>query len=164
MKRGSLQLVRLAGASLVLGAVALTTGVTPVAGAGGKKDESQVKLAATATKLDAEGRQVVTISVNVNSGWHIYANPVQFKDLEAVQTTVKITSANKLHEVKISYPPGKRHTLDKDTFYIYEGKIEITAIVKRAGGDVEPLDVSVKYMSCTDKVCKMVEQVTLQVK
>lgn len=155
--------VRLAGVSAVLAALALALGGQPAVSAQGKK-ESQVKLAATATKPDSEGRQVVTITMDINKGWHAYANPVKFEDLEAAQTSIKITSAKKLQDVQIKYPEGMRHVDGKDTYYVYEGKVEIQATVKRAPGDTGPLDVSVKYMTCNDKTCLPPEQVTLQVK
>jgi DsbC/DsbD-like thiol-disulfide interchange protein len=157
-------LLRLGGASVVFLALAVAIGGAPALGAGGKKTESQVKLTALASKIDADGRQVVTITMDINSGWHAYANPVQFEDLEAAQTTVKISSATKLQEVKVKYPEGKRHTVGKDTYFAYEGKIEITAAIKRAAGDTGPLDVTVKYMTCNKTMCLPPEQVKLQVK
>jgi DsbC/DsbD-like thiol-disulfide interchange protein len=162
----SLPFVRLAGFSLLLGAVTTVASVATVASAGGKKQESQVKLTATAGKIDAEGRQVVTITMDINPPWHAYANPVKFEDLEAVQTTVKITSAAKLPDVKIKYPPGKLQIDGKDKYYIYEGKVEIQAVVQRTPGDTGPLEVSIKYMTCNDvtKMCLLPEQVKLQVK
>jgi DsbC/DsbD-like thiol-disulfide interchange protein len=162
---GIMTFARLAGVSVSLFALALAVGGGPLARAGGgKKQESQVKLSATASKVDADGHQVVTVIMDINSGWHAYANPVEFDQLENAQTVVKITSANKLQEVKINYPAGKRHVDGKDSFFIYEGKVEIQATVKRAPGDTGPLDVSVKFMTCNDKTCLPPEQVKLQVK
>jgi DsbC/DsbD-like thiol-disulfide interchange protein len=154
--------MRLAGAAVILAALAVLIGGTPVS-AGGKK-ESKVKLSASATKSDAEGRQVVTISMEIDKGWHTYANPVQNEDLVNAQTTVKITGANKLQDVKISYPEGKRKIDGKESYFQYEGKIEIQATIKRAAGDTGPLDVSVKFMSCNDSMCLPPEEVTLKVK
>jgi DsbC/DsbD-like thiol-disulfide interchange protein len=156
--------LRLASVSLLLGTAALLLGSNPAARAGGKKEESKVKLTATASPIDKEGKQVVTISMEIDKGWHAYANPVQFEDLEGAQTTVKITGANKLQDVKIDYPTGKRETVGKDTYFIYEGKVEIKATVKRAAGDSGPLDVSVKFMTCNKNMCLPPEQVKLQVK
>jgi DsbC/DsbD-like thiol-disulfide interchange protein len=157
-------LVRLAGASVVLLALAVVIGGPPALGAGGKKTESQVKLTATASKIDGDGRQVVTITMDINKGWHAYANPVQFELLEEAQTKVNISSATKLQEVKIKYPEGKRYVEGKDTYFAYEGKVEITATIKRAAGDTGPLDVTVKYMTCNKTMCLPPEQVKLQVK
>jgi DsbC/DsbD-like thiol-disulfide interchange protein len=164
-KASTFRLVQLTGVSLVLSGVALVFGGTADAKAGDKKVPSQVKLTATAAKPDADGRQVITITMNINKDWHAYANPVQCEDLEAVQTTVKIASANKI-QVKISYPEGKRNGNGKLTHYIYEGKVEIQAIVTRAPGDTGALEVSVKYVTCNDvtKQCCPLEQVKLQVK
>jgi DsbC/DsbD-like thiol-disulfide interchange protein len=160
----AVSILRLAGVSLLLAAVALLLTGTPVAGAGGKKEPSKVKLTATAGPVDKDGNQVVTITMDIENKWHAYANPVKFEDLEAAQTIVSIDSATKLQSVKIDYPEGKRTVEGKDTYYIYEGKVEIRATVKRAAGDVGPLDVSVKYMVCSGSMCLPPEQVKLQVK
>jgi DsbC/DsbD-like thiol-disulfide interchange protein len=160
----AVSVLRLASVSLLLGAVALLLVGTPVVGAGGKKEPSKVKLTATAGPLAKDGTQVVTITMDIEKDWHAYANPVKFEELEAAQTTVSIASGTKLQAVNIDYPEGKRETVGKDTYYVYEGKVEIKATVKRAAGDVGPLDVSVKYMVCNKSMCLAPEQVKLQVK
>jgi DsbC/DsbD-like thiol-disulfide interchange protein len=155
--------LRLAGLSLLLGAAALILGGGPRASAGDKK-ESKVKLTAKATAPDKDGTQTVTITMEIEKDWHTYANPVLNEDLEAAQTTVKVTSSGKLQDVKVAYPPGKRYVEGKDTMQVYEGKVDIVATVKRAPGDTGPLDVSVKYMVCNKSMCLPPEQVKLQVK
>jgi hypothetical protein len=156
---------RLAGIAMLLFALAVGDGSFASAG-GGKKYESPVKVSASASKLDADGQQVVTIAMDINGDFHTFANPVQMEELESSQTVVKITSANKLQEVKINYPAGKRQTVGKDSFFIYEGKVEIQATVKRAPGDAGPLDVSVKFHALNHKylICYPPERVKLQVK
>ena len=140
----------LAAALLLAGALAAAVGV-PAAGAGGKK--SYVKVDAKATKPDAEGRQVVTVTLDIEKPWYAYANPVGQEDLEQSQTQVKIASkGGKLEEAKIEYPPGKPK---KDSvvgdYRIYEEKVQITGLVRRAKGDTGPLEVTVKYMTCHPK-------------
>lgn len=155
--------LRMAAVSVLLAALAVIVGGEPAAPAAQKKP-SKAKLAATATKPDADGRQTVTITMEIEKTWHAYANPVKFEELDGVETTVKITSASKLQDVQIKYPEGKRHVDGKNTYYIYEGKVEILATVKRAPGDTGPLDVSVKYMTCDATMCLPFEQVLLKVK
>jgi len=132
----------------------------------GKKELSPTKVTATATKPDADGQQVVTVTMTIESPWYAYANPVGLEDLEGAQTTVKIASkAGKLEDVKIEYPPGK---LKKDTlvgnYKVYEEKVSIKGTVRRAKGDTGPLDVTVKYMTCNPKgVCLPPETAKLTV-
>ena len=161
---GGARMVALAGISVALGALALALPSSAVV-AGGKKDESQVKFSASATKPDKDGRQKVTITMDINSGYYAYANPVNNEDLEPAQTVVKIAGAKKLEEVKVDYPQGKKKLTGDLSYNTYEGKVEITANVKRAAGDTEPLDVTVKFSVCNVKgFCLPPEQVKLQVK
>lgn len=133
--------------------------------AGGKKIESQAKLASSAGKIGSDGKQIVTITMEINKDWYAYANPVKNEDLEAAQTIVKITAGAKLQKVDIFYPAGKQKTIDKDKFHIYEGKVEITATVQRAAGDTSPLTVDVQFSTCNVKgICLPTENVKLVVK
>ena len=60
---GGARMMVLAGISLALSALALALPSSAVV-AGGKKDESQVKFSASATKPDKDGRQKVTITIH----------------------------------------------------------------------------------------------------
>ncbi|MCI0638357.1 MAG: protein-disulfide reductase DsbD N-terminal domain-containing protein [Gemmataceae bacterium] len=133
--------------------------------AGGKKSDAEVKVTAKGAKPDASGKQVVTISLVHNKGWHSYANPVGNEDFENAQTEVKITAKTKPEKVKIEYPEGKLHK-DKvvGDYKIYEDKVEIKAVVQRAAGDSGPLEVSVRFMACHEKgVCLLPATVKLKV-
>jgi hypothetical protein len=78
---------------------------------------------------------------------------------------VIVASADKLQEVKIKYPPGKRMTLLGDmVFYVYEGKIEIKAFVKRMAGDTAPLDITVTCFPRNDLKTFLPETRKLQIK
>lgn len=118
-----------------------------------RKSDSLVKVDATADKPDADGKQTVTLTLEIDRGWHIYANPVDNEDLASVQTVVSIASKGKLDEVKIEYPAGKQEG-EKDLKYkVYEDKVVIKARVKRAKGNNDPLEVTIKLQACNDKTC-----------
>jgi DsbC/DsbD-like thiol-disulfide interchange protein len=131
---------------------------------GVKKSDSVVKVTATADKPDADGKQIVTVVLNHDAGWHTYANPVGQDDLANAQTTITVNAKTKPEDVKVEYPPGK---LIKDKivgdYKVYEEKTSIKAIVKRAKGDTSPLEVSVKFQACTDKQCLLGSTVKLTV-
>ncbi len=115
------------------------------------KTETVVKISATADKPDDAGNQTVTITLDIDKPWYIYANPVGNDMLAPIQTTVKVLS--KVEDAKITYPPGK---LKKDTvgdYSIYEGKMVIKAQVKRVKGDTGPLEYSVKIQACDKDSC-----------
>jgi len=144
----------LAGALALLAGLALVTG-GPRAFAQAKKSDSVVKVSATAPKPADDGKQVVTVTLDVKEGWYIYANPVGLADFEDNQTVVKV-EAKKPAKVKVSYPEGKE-VKDKvvGSYKTYEGKVTIKATVQRAKGDSGPLDVKVKFQACSDvtKTC-----------
>jgi hypothetical protein len=119
-----------------------------------KKSDAVVKIKATADKPGPDGKQPVTITLDVEAPWHLYANPVGNPDQVASQTTVAITAKVKPKEVKIDYPPGK---LVKDKvvgdYKVWEGKVTIKAQVTRAKDDTSPLEITLKFQSCNDKSC-----------
>ncbi len=117
------------------------------------KSDKAVKIAAKANKPDADGNQTVTLTLEVEKPYHIYANPAGNDSLKSVQTTVRFTT--KLDgDPKVEYPAGK---LVKDEvtgdYRTYEGTVTIKAQVKRVKGDDSPLALTVKIQACDDKSC-----------
>ena len=119
-----------------------------------KKSDTVVKAEAKADKIAADGTQVVTVTLTIDKGWHLYANPVGNEDLVDNQVVVSVSSKNKLQDVKVEYPAG---SLVKDKtvgdYKTYEDKVTITATVRREKGDTEPLDVTVKIQACSKTTC-----------
>src|SRR5262249_38417155 len=82
---------------------AIALGLAGAPQEGGKKSDAMVKTTAEAAPADAAGKQVITITMSIEPGWHIYANPVGQEDLESVQTDVKLEPKSQLDEVKVEY-------------------------------------------------------------
>lgn len=124
--------------------------VTPAAPAQ-KSSGDVVKASVAVEKPDASGKQVVTITLDVDSRYHIYANPVGLEDLASNQTVVT-GGKGAAGGVKVEYPAGE---LKKDKivgdYRIYKGKVTIKAAVQRAGAD--PVELTVKVQACSDKAC-----------
>jgi hypothetical protein len=127
------------------------------ADAGGKlgKSDTKVKATATATKAGADGKQTVTITLNIEKGWHLYANPVNHNKefLDQNRTVVKIAAKEKLKSVKVTYPEGKLKTQDDDKYDVYTDVVKIEAEVVRARGDTSPLEISIDVNACNKSVC-----------
>ncbi|MFL5327700.1 MAG: protein-disulfide reductase DsbD N-terminal domain-containing protein [Gemmataceae bacterium] len=138
--------------TILIALVALVCGAD--APSTGKKSADVVKLKATSTKPDANGKQTITVVLTIDKSWHIYANPVGSDDLSSVQTVVNLTSTGKLEDVSIDYPHGK---LIKDpivgNYAVYENEVTIKATVKRPAGSKEDLEVTAKIQACSDKSC-----------
>ena len=137
--------------SVVAALLAAVLAIAPgKAAAQGVTSDKVVKATATASKPDAEGNQAVTITLEIEKPFHLYANPVGQKDLKSVQTTVKFPTDVKV--VKIDYPAGTLHK-DKDVgdYKVYEGKATIKAVVRPIKGS--PLKFSVKIQACDSRRC-----------
>jgi DsbC/DsbD-like thiol-disulfide interchange protein len=130
-----------------------------------KSSADKVKIETSVGKIAADGTQEVTFTLNVEDGWHLYANPVNNEDLTSAQTTITITGKAKPKDVTIDYPKGK--VIEDKTlgnYSTYEGKIVIKAKVTRAKDDTGALDVTIKLQACDEKLCLPPSKVKLEVK
>ncbi len=127
------------------------------------KKPDPVKVEAKAGKLGDNGEQTITVTLNIDKGWHIYANPVGNEDLEGADTTVKIAGKGLSKVVKITYPPGKEESSVLGKYKAYTTQAVVTAVVQRVQADTEALEVSVQYQACDDKQCLLPKTVKLKV-
>jgi uncharacterized protein len=116
-----------------------------------KKSDAVVRIKTDAGKPNADGTTTVHVSLTIDKGWHIYANPPGQEDLADTATTITVGGGAKAEAV--DYPPGK---LVKDKaigdYKVYEDTVTITARVRRpaSGG---PIDLAVKIQACNDTKC-----------
>jgi uncharacterized protein len=120
----------------------------------GKKTESIVKVKAKADKPATDGTQTVTVTLTIEKGWHVYANPPGNDDLKSSQTIITVNGADKPTTTKTTYPKSKKikDALVGD-YEIYEGTAEVKVTIKRALGSNGLLEASVKCQACNDKSC-----------
>jgi DsbC/DsbD-like thiol-disulfide interchange protein len=133
-------------------AVVMVLGVSGIVLAADSADK--VKMTAVADKPAADGTQVITITLDIEKEWHLYANPVGSDMLATAATKITVAQGkDELKDVKIDYPKGKFvKDADVGDHYTYEGKVEIKATVKRPSG-AGPLTVSVKMQACDKSTC-----------
>ncbi len=116
---------------------------------GGKKSDSVVKVKAKLDKAPA-GKAVVVLTLDIQPGWHLYANPVGLEDLESSQVVVKFANA----AAKIEYPVGKVITdVTLGNYNVYEDTVAIRATIDRAAGDTSPIEITVRLQACDAKTC-----------
>jgi uncharacterized protein len=148
-------------AAAFLAGLTAFTGLAP-AQAAPLKSDSVVKATADAGKPDADGKQVVTLTLAIDRGWHLYANPVGSEDFASVQTTVKVKAKGPLDNVKIAYPAGKEvKDATLGAYKVYEDKATITITANRAKGDDSPLELTIKVQACNEKTCLLPAEVKL---
>lgn len=145
---------------LILALPALLVGT----GHAGMKSDSQVKAAIEASKPDAEGKQVITITLDVNKGWYIYANPIDNKDFLPNQTNLRVLAGKKEVEAKFDFPPGVTKTVGKESYKVWKDKITIKAHVVRPA-DVKEMEIHVRLSSCSEAemICLIPATVRLKV-
>jgi DsbC/DsbD-like thiol-disulfide interchange protein len=142
--------------SVRLFTLALVAGLTltAVRATAAETSADKVKITPEAKAPDTEGNQVVTLTLEVEKGWHLYANPVGNEMLEESQVVVTATAKEKPESVTVEYPAGevvKDKTLGD--FKAYFGKVTIKAKVRRAKGDTSPLQVTIRLNACDEKMC-----------
>jgi len=128
----------------------------PAPGGDAKRSDSVVSATASVEPKvpGADGKQVVTVDLKIESGWHIYANPPGVDDLAPVQTTVNVSAKVKPRQIKIDYPEGK--LIDDPAvgkYKVYEDKAAIKATVVRGTGDTGPLEITIRFQACNEKTC-----------
>lgn len=140
---------------LVLGALVLAGARLE---AQGKGSEGVVKATASIKKVGAD--TFLTVTLVVEKGWHIYANPPGNDDLKPVATTVTLQGGAKGEAV---YPAGKQ-VIDPvvGNYRVYEGTEEIR--VKLAAANTGPVKVLAFFQACNEKSCLQPSKVMLETK
>jgi DsbC/DsbD-like thiol-disulfide interchange protein len=150
---------------LLVGALALAAPFGDPLLAQAKKSDSKVKAVVKAGKPDADGNQTIDVILNIEAGWHLYANPVGNETFAEAKTIVTVSGKAKPRAVKITYPKGKlyRDEVLKEAFFVYEGQVTIPVQVQRAAGDTGPLQVMVQVNACDEKQCLQTGKINLTV-
>jgi DsbC/DsbD-like thiol-disulfide interchange protein len=153
------------GLCTALALIAMTMAWHSDAQAGGKSD-SKVKASAKATKAGADGKQTITITLEIEKGWYIYGNPVGAEDFDGNKTNVAVSAKEKV-VASVKYPEAKvkveKIGKEELRINIYEDKVIITAQVTRTMGDASPLQISIDVNSCNKGTCLAPGKVKLTV-
>ena len=106
------------------------------------------------------GREVdAVISVTIQEGWHIYANPTKIPELKP--TTLKLASASEgaATLADVMYPAGESKILGStgaEKVPLYEGTVKIKARIRVAADakpGSKPLKFELSYQACNDRLC-----------
>jgi uncharacterized protein YyaL (SSP411 family) len=103
----------------------------------------------------ADGLESFFLKINVEKGWHIYANPVGNKDLLDSATQVEMLIDGKVVEHSgIAFPKGTAKTEKDGAYDTYEGEQTITIRLNRdQTKNAKSVAVRVKVVACDDKTC-----------
>ncbi|MCS6978162.1 MAG: protein-disulfide reductase DsbD N-terminal domain-containing protein [Gemmatales bacterium] len=136
-----------------------------------KQDQSdpvsaQAVLKKRQTGTDGKETWSVEVVLEIEKGWHIYANPAG--DEVFVPTVVTVGGIAK-DDVEVAYPKGIVHRDEtiQVVAYHYEGKTVIPVTVRRplvnGKPDPQPLEITVRYQACSDLRCLAPKTVKLTV-
>jgi DsbC/DsbD-like thiol-disulfide interchange protein len=122
----------------------------------GQKEIITAKTYFSTDKLVPDQESLVAVEIEVQKGWHIYANPALPDYVYPTKLTITGTQGTKLESVQ--YPAGKRFEdpVAKEVMSVYDGKVIIWAKVKApatAAGMEEELTIIVDHQGCDDKQC-----------
>ncbi len=101
-----------------------------------------------------KGKGLVTIAVD--SGWHVQANPPSDRDM--IATVVKLQRLPGIRAGKPKYPAGELHafpgTDEKMRMYQGSAVVEVPLVAARVlkAGEYK-LSGSVRYQACNDQMC-----------
>ena len=103
----------------------------------------------------------VKLILDIDEGWHLNANPASLEAL--IPTAVDIQSDQK-STLEIQYPSGQTIKTPLGTLDIYEGRVEIEAIIQSD----EPINASkmhalVQLQACKEDICYPPSQITLPI-
>ena len=136
--------------------VALLAGFCPQGLA--KGSESVVKT--TASIKSEGGASVLVVRLEVEKGWHVYANPPGNDDLKPVATLVTVSGQPKAEP---AYPQGKQVIAPVvGNYRVYEGTEEIR--IKLPTQPAGAVKVTVSFQACNEKSCLQPAKISLEVK
>jgi uncharacterized protein YyaL (SSP411 family) len=120
------------------------------------KDSSDVVSVTLSPLSLADGLESYAVGITVAKGWHVYANPVNNKDLAASATVVEFEIDGKpAKHQDFMYPKGTKHKDQSGGEYdIYEGQFGWTAwLAHDETANAKVVAVKVKVIACNDKTC-----------
>jgi uncharacterized protein YyaL (SSP411 family) len=99
------------------------------------------------------------VTVTIQGGWHIYANPTGIAELKPTTLQLDPASERSATLVSVQYPPGVAKVLGSigtEKVALYEGNLELTARIRLAEGAKAgsiPLKLKLSYQACNDRLC-----------
>jgi hypothetical protein len=122
----------------------LSAGALPAAQPETPKRSPYVKVSATTEKPSTDGKQELLITLEIDKGVTIFANPAGHEDLKGRETRVKVMAAGKPVEATVTYPAGDTiKDVTVGDYRVYRGTVKIHLSVPRAASDAHPLEVVV---------------------
>ena len=117
---------------------------------------------ATAAVRRSKDADEIVVTLEIEKGFHINANPASFDFL--VPTTVTFAGLSPL-EIRYAPPLPFKSSFAPDTLNVYEGKVQAVAQFKKGALDgLHALKATVHAQACTESVCLPPSRIPLTVR
>jgi hypothetical protein len=118
--------------------------------------EGVVKVLAQRVEIPVGGSGEATVSITIEQGYHLNANPPTFPYLKA--TTLELKPAAGITVGSIVYPKAinKKFPFAEKPLAVYEGEIEVKALLKTektASVSQQSIPATLRIQACDSQVC-----------
>ncbi len=119
--------------------------------------ESVVKVTAEPVEVVAGQRNEAVVKLNIQSGYHINANPASFEYLKATEVDLPDTPEVAVDYIYYPNPQVKKFSFsDNQALRVYEGETQLKIMLtaeKAAPKSAHNLPAKLNVQACDDKVC-----------
>lgn len=120
------------------------------------KDHVRARVYLPVDKLTAGSSTRFAVVIDVESGWHINANPAG-PDF-ALPTTVAVKAKHGTEAADVSFPKGNELAVDylDEPLRVYDGRVVLFGTLKvpeKAVRQTEEVTVEVRFQACNDQHC-----------
>ncbi len=130
--------------------------VVLAAGEQAPKDHVKARVYLPVDRLTAGGSTRFAVVIDVESGWHINANPAGPKF--AIPTTVGVKAKHGTEAKEIDFPKGGELAVEylDEPLRVYEGRVVLfgtLSVPEQAARQTEEVSVEVRFQACNDQQC-----------
>jgi len=112
-----------------------------------------VSFGGTGTAMSGDNNGEALVMLNIESGYHVNANPATYPYLIATEVT-----ADKVEGIEVgkaAYPPAKKQKFEfaDEPLAVYEGQVEVRLPIKVASKGSRALPLNVRVQACDHEKC-----------
>jgi uncharacterized protein len=114
----------------------------------------------TATTISPGREWDAVVTVAIEKGWHIYANPAGPPEMKPTTLDLETQPGGVVRLISVKYPAGESRVLESlgtEKVALYEGNVELTLRLKLAD-DARPgpckVSLKLSYQACNDRLCQ----------